>query len=126
MHAHHGFFMLKNCFSLPKMLYFWRIRTCFNHPALLEEYGETVRDGLSKVGNVIFDDISSTQLAISIRYKQMVQTQCNAHFVRISMRSVKHLQSRSTVNVTSMGFPPFVADQGGVSSPTNCCSLSPP
>ena len=36
----------------------------FNHPALLEKYDETVRDGLSKVCNVNFDVISSTQLVL--------------------------------------------------------------
>ena len=56
--------MLKNCFSLPKLLYFLRTSTSFNHPALLEKYDKTVRDGLSKVCNVNFDDISSTQLAL--------------------------------------------------------------
>ena len=61
--AHYGFFELKNCFSLPKMLYFLRTSRCFNHPALLEKYDKTVRDGLSRVCNVNFDDISSTQLA---------------------------------------------------------------
>ena len=62
--AHNGFFVLKNCFSLPKLLYFLRTSTCFNHPALLEKYDKTVRVGVSKVCNVNFDDISSTQLAL--------------------------------------------------------------
>ena len=61
--AHYGFFV-ENCFSLPKLLYFLRTSTCFNHPALLEKYGKTVRDGPSKVSNVNLDDISSTQLAL--------------------------------------------------------------
>ena len=56
--------LLKNCLSLPKLFYFLRTSTCFNHPALLEKYDKTVRDGLSKVCNVNFDDISSTQLAL--------------------------------------------------------------
>ena len=34
LNAHYGFFMLKNCFSLPKLLYFQRTSPCFNHPAL--------------------------------------------------------------------------------------------
>ena len=34
-----------------------------NHPALLEKYDKTVRDGLSKVCNVNFDDISSPDSA---------------------------------------------------------------
>ena len=58
------FFMLKNCFSLPKSLYFLRTSTCFNHSALLENYDKTVRDGLSIVCKVNFDDISSTQLSL--------------------------------------------------------------
>ena len=62
--AHFGFFMLKNYFSLPKLLYFLRTSTCFNHPALLEKCDKTVRDGLSKVFNVNFDYISSTQLTL--------------------------------------------------------------
>ena len=62
--AHYGFFMLKNCFSLPKLLYFLRTSTCFNHPALLEKNDKTVRDALSKECNLNFDDISSTQLAL--------------------------------------------------------------
>ena len=56
--------MLKNCFSLPKLLYFLRTSTCFNHPALLEKYDKTVRDGLFKVCYVNVDDISSSQLAL--------------------------------------------------------------
>ena len=62
--AHYGFFMFKNCCSLPKLLNFLRTSTCFDHPALLENYDKTVRDGLSKVCNVNFVDIWSTQLAL--------------------------------------------------------------
>ena len=45
-------------------MYFLRTSACFNHPALLEKYDKTVRDRLSKVSNVNFDNISSTQLAL--------------------------------------------------------------
>ena len=45
--AHYGFFMLKSCFSLPK-LYLLRTSTCFNHPALLEKLTKPVRDRLSQ------------------------------------------------------------------------------
>ena len=64
MDANYGFYMLKNYFSLPKLLYFLRTSTCFNHPDLLEKYDRTVRDGLSKVCNVNFDEILSIQLAL--------------------------------------------------------------
>ena len=53
--------MLKNCFSLPKLLYFLRTSTCFYHPVLLEKHHKT---GLSIVCNVNFDVILRTQLAL--------------------------------------------------------------
>ena len=56
--------MLKNCFSLPKLLYFLRTSLCFNHPAFLEKYDKTVIPKHSKVCNVNFDNISSAQLAL--------------------------------------------------------------
>ena len=46
--AHHSFFMLRNCFSLPKLLYFLRTSACFNYPALLEKNDKTVCDGFPK------------------------------------------------------------------------------
>ena len=58
------FLLLKNCISLPKLLYFLRTSTCFNHPTLLEIIDKTVDDGLFKVCNVNSDVISSTQLAL--------------------------------------------------------------
>ena len=54
--------MLKHCFSLPKLLHFLRTSTRFIHPPFLKKYDKAVRDGLSKVCNVNFNDISSTQL----------------------------------------------------------------
>ena len=42
--AHCGFHMMKKCFSLPKVLFFLRTSTCFNHPALLEKNDKIVRD----------------------------------------------------------------------------------
>ena len=58
--------MLKKCFSFPKLLYFLRTSTCFDLPFLVEKFDKTVRQGLSKVCNVNFDDVSSTQLALPV------------------------------------------------------------
>ena len=62
--AHYGFLCWKLYFSLPKLLYFLRTSTCFNHPALLEKYDKAVRDGLYRLCYVNFDVILSTQLAV--------------------------------------------------------------
>ena len=57
-------FSYEKGFSLPKVLYFLRTSTCFNQPTCLENYDKTVRDGFSKVCNVNFDDILSTQKSL--------------------------------------------------------------
>ena len=62
--APYGFFMLKNCCSLPNLLYFLRASTSFNHPALSERYDKTVRNRLSKPCNVNFDNFLIIQLAL--------------------------------------------------------------
>ena len=61
------FFMLKICFSLSNLLHYLRTSTCSNHLALLEKYDKpyaTDFPRFSKVCNVIFDLILSTQLAL--------------------------------------------------------------
>ena len=50
---------------MPKLLYFLITSTFFNHPALLKKSNKNLRDGFSKVCNVNFDNILSTQLALS-------------------------------------------------------------
>ena len=62
--AHYGFSILKNCFSLSKLLYFLRTSKCYNHPVLWEKYDKTVLDVLSKVCNARFDNFLSTHLSL--------------------------------------------------------------
>ena len=53
--AHFVFFLLKNSFSLLKLLHFLKTSTSFIHPALLEKYDKTVGDRIPKVCNVNLD-----------------------------------------------------------------------
>ena len=59
--AHYGFYLLKNCFSLPKLLYFLRTSPCFEEVDLLQQYDSIIRKSLSKICNVNFDESSYTQ-----------------------------------------------------------------
>ena len=53
--AHYGFYLLKNCFSMPK-LYFLRTSPCFLQNDFLERYNKLLRNSLCKVTNVKMDD----------------------------------------------------------------------
>ena len=54
--AHYGFYLLKNCFSMPKLPYFLRTSPCFLQKDFLERYDKLLRNSLCKVANVKMDD----------------------------------------------------------------------
>ena len=64
--AHYGFYMLKNCFSLPKLLYFLRTSPCFEEMDLLNLYDSIVRKSLSKICKVNFSENSFTQAILPV------------------------------------------------------------
>ena len=62
--AHHVFFLFKNSFSLPKLLYTFRTSPCFKRQNLLAENDDTLYSGLEKICNVRLD--STTRLETSL------------------------------------------------------------
>ena len=64
--AHYGSYLLKNCFSLPKLLYFLRTSLCFEEVDLLQQYDSIIRKSLSKICNVNFDESSYTQAILPV------------------------------------------------------------
>ena len=64
--AHYAFYLLKNCFSLPKLLYFPRTSPCFEELDLLQQYDSIIRKSLSKNCNVNFNESSYTQAILSV------------------------------------------------------------
>ena len=62
--AHYGFYLLKVCFSLPKLLYFLRTSPCFEELDLLQKYDSIIRKSLSKICN--FNESSFTQAILPV------------------------------------------------------------
>ena len=62
--AHYGFYLLKNCFSMPKLLYFLRTTPYFLQNDFLERYDKLLRNSLGKVTNVKMDDNQFLQAAL--------------------------------------------------------------
>ena len=54
--AQYGFYLLKNCFSMPKLLYFLHTSPCFLQNDFLERYNKLLRNSLCRVTNVKMDD----------------------------------------------------------------------
>ena len=63
--AHYDFYLLKNCFSMPKLLYFLRTSPCFLQNDFLERYDKLLRNSLCKVTNVKLDDNQFLQAVLA-------------------------------------------------------------
>ena len=64
--THYVFYLLKNCFSLPKPLYFLRTSPCFEELDLSQQYDSIMRKSLSKICNVNFNESSYTQAILPV------------------------------------------------------------
>ena len=53
---HEAFFLLKNCFSMPKIMYLLRCAPCFMCPDILKSFDMILRYSLQAVLNVTIDD----------------------------------------------------------------------
>ena len=62
--AHYDFYLLENCFSMPKLLCFLHTSPCFLQNDFLERYDKLVRISLCKVTNVKMDDNQFLQAVV--------------------------------------------------------------
>ena len=66
--GHPGLFLLKNAFSLPRLLFTLRSAPCHHHPELLSEYDVITRSTTEALCNIHFDDNSWSQAKLPVRY----------------------------------------------------------
>ena len=64
--SHYGFYLLKNCFSLPELQYFLRTSTCLQELDLLQQYDSNIPKSLSKICNVNFNESSYPQAILLV------------------------------------------------------------
>ena len=65
LNSHDAFFLLRNCFSVPKLLYTLRSAPCYaNH--LLKQYDDTIRNILQLILNISLSDSSWDQASLPI------------------------------------------------------------
>ena len=61
MEPHTALFLLRNCFSIPKILYFLRTSECFRENTLLDKYDTLINRMLERITNVSMDKNSLSQ-----------------------------------------------------------------
>ena len=65
--GHPAFFLLKNCFSIPKLMYLLRSSPTFQHPDLLADFYDCLKSCATDICNASFDDIGWIQATLHIR-----------------------------------------------------------
>ena len=51
---HDALFLLRQCFAIPKVTYFFRTGPCFMKPEILEEYDQVIKEALTNILNMSF------------------------------------------------------------------------
>ena len=51
---HDALFLLRQCFAIPKMTYFFRTSPCFMEPEILKSYDEVIKSALTEILNLQF------------------------------------------------------------------------
>ena len=64
---HPAFFLLKNCFSMPKLMYLLRSSPIFHHSDLLADFDDCLKFCATDICNASFDDIGWIQATLPIR-----------------------------------------------------------
>ncbi|XP_055336858.1 uncharacterized protein LOC129587244 [Paramacrobiotus metropolitanus] len=64
--AHYSLFLLKNCLSIPKVLYGLRTSRSYEHPQLLKEYDQMLRLGVEQLVNVNISEAQWTQISLPV------------------------------------------------------------
>ena len=64
---HPAFFLLKNCFSMPKLMYLLQSSPTFQHPDLLADFDNCLKSCATDICNVSFDGIGWIQATLPIR-----------------------------------------------------------
>ena len=67
LQAHDALVLLKNSLSMPRLLYALRTSDCHDHP-LLTRFDTILREGLSLILNVDFDDTQWLQATLPVRH----------------------------------------------------------
>ena len=65
--AHTALFLLKNCISIPKLMYLLRCSPTWKFPDLLLGFDEVMRSGLEAIVNVSMDDATWSQASLPVR-----------------------------------------------------------
>ena len=64
---HPAYFLLKNCFSMPKLMYLLQSSPTFQHPDLIADFDDCLKSCATDICNVSFDDIGWIQATLPIR-----------------------------------------------------------
>ena len=64
---HPAYFLLNNCFSMPKLMYLLQSSPTFQHPDLLADFDDCLKSCATDICNVSFDDIGWIQATLPIR-----------------------------------------------------------
>ena len=63
---HSALYLLRNCFTMPKLTYFLRSSPCFLEPTILKRYDTIIKDALVKILNIQLHEEAWSQATLPV------------------------------------------------------------
>jgi hypothetical protein len=118
LEPHDALFLLKNCFSIPKLTYTLRSAPCYSRP-LLSDYDALIRSTLQSILNVSLSDESWDQATLPVANGGLGIRRATDIALPAFLSSVAGSQS-----LVSELLPPSLRDVAGTSDPSFTTALS--
>ena len=90
---HPAYILLKNCFSMPKLMYLLRSSPTFQHPDLLADFDDCLKSCATDICNVSFDDIGWIQATLPIRMSRIALRRASDLTLPAYLASISESQS---------------------------------
>ena len=102
--AHHASFLLRNCLSMPRLLFKLRCSPCYRLHAELTQFDKTLRQAASTVCNVNFDDTGWQQSTLPVAQgglglSSAVNVSYHFRFSKTFLNLARHLKLTQSLNI---------------------------
>jgi len=94
---HQAFFILKNCLSIPKLIYILRSAPCFKCKEELEVFDTAIKTNMEKIFNVSFGEENWSQASLPIRHAGLGLCSAQTYPYHVSCHRLMPVKASSTV-----------------------------
>ena len=100
LNCHTAYYLLKTCFTIPKLTYIFRTSPCFRHEDLLKSIDDDVKQIFESITNCSFNNEKWSMVSMPVRFGGMGIRKCEDIMLPAFLSSI-----HSTINLVTLMLP---------------------